>query len=141
MQIEQLTHIDDAAFEAFKELIPQLTGNDNFPSREELEKVLQAKNSFIFVARENHKILGTLTLVIYHIPTGGRAWIEDVVVSESARGKGVASSLLKYAINTAKENGIERIDLTSRPFRVGANKLYQKLGFEIRETNYYRLSL
>lgn len=142
MIIEQLTHIDDVALKAFKKLIPQLTGEqERYPTREELQKVIQSKDAFIFIAKENNEIIGTLTLAFYHIPSGKRAWIEDVVVDESARGKGVAASLMNHAISVVRENGIRKIDLTSRPFRKAANKLYLKLGFEIRDTNYYRLTL
>lgn len=142
MIIEQLTHIDDVALKAFKKLIPQLTGEqERYPTREELQKVIQSKDAFILIAKENNEIIGTLTLAFYHIPSGKRAWIEDVVVDESARGKGVAASLMNHAISVVRENGIRKIDLTSRPFRKAANKLYLKLGFEIRDTNYYRLTL
>lgn len=142
MIIEQLTHIDNTVLKAFQKLIPQLTGEPGrYPTKEELQKVIQSEDTFIFVAKENDEITGTLTLVFYHIPSGKRAWIEDVVVDESARGKGVAVSLMNHAISMARDNGILKIDLTSRPFRKAANKLYLKLGFELRDTNYYRLTL
>lgn len=139
MKIEQLTQIDNAVLQAFEKLIPQLTGEaDRYPTREELEKIIQSEDSFIFIAKENDEILGTLTLIFYYIPSGKKAWIEDVVVDESARGKGIAASLINHALEIARQNGIEKVDLTSRPFREAANKLYQKLGFKQRETNFYR---
>lgn len=141
MKIEQLTHIDDTVSKAFEKLIPQLTGRNSYPSREELQKILQTGNSFIFVAREGDEILGTLSLVVYKIPTGKKAWIEDVVVDENARGKGVAALLVNHALDMARAKGIEKVDLTSTPARTAANKLYQKLGFGKRDTNVYRFTL
>lgn len=139
MKIEQLTQIDNAVLQAFEKLIPQLTGEtERYPTREELEKIIKSDDSFVFIAKENDEILGTLTLIFYYIPSGKKAWIEDVVVDESARGKGVAVSLINHALEIALQNGIEKVDLTSRPFREAANKLYQKLGFKQRETNFYR---
>ena len=141
MKIEQLTHIDDTVLNAFKELIPQLTGLNEYPTLEELQQVLQSEGSFLYVAREDEKILGTVTLVIYKIPTGKKAWIEDVVVNESARGKGVAEALIRHVLEVARQKGIEKIALTSQPFRVAANNLYRKVGFELRKTNVYRITV
>ena len=108
MQIEQLKNIDDTALKAFEKMIPQLTGRNSYPSREELREILRAGNTFLFLARKNDEILGTLSLVIYKIPTGKKAWIEDVVVDENARGKGVAASLVNHALKVAREKGIEK---------------------------------
>ena len=139
MKIEQLTHIDDAVLKAFQKLIPQLTGNpERYHTREELEKLIQSENTMVFVAKENDEILGTVTLALYQIPSGTKAWIEDVVVDESARGIGVSVALMKHALDAARNIGVEKVDLTSQPFRVAANNLYVKLGFELRETNVYR---
>jgi len=79
-----------------------------------------------------------LSLIVMKIPTGNKAWIEDVVVDQSARGKGLGKALMNYAHVKAKKLGVKSIDLTSRPSRESANKLYQNLGYEIRETNVYR---
>ena len=81
-----------------------------------------------------------LTLVVFPIPTGVRAWIEDVVVTASARGQGVGALLTREAVRIAGEEGARTVDLTSRPDREAANRLYARLGFERRETNVYRHS-
>lgn len=118
MKIEQLTQINNAVLQAFEKLIPQLTGETGrYPTREELEKIIKSDDSFVFIAKENDEILGTLTLIFYYIPSGKKAWIEDVVVDKSVRGKGVAASLINHALEIARQNGIEKVDLTSRPFR------------------------
>jgi ribosomal protein S18 acetylase RimI-like enzyme len=90
------------------------------------------------LAKVDGVIVGSLTLVIFHIPTGIRAWIEDVVVDVDARGKGVGEALNKFALAEAKRQGATTVDLTSRPSREAANRLYQRLGFKARETNVYR---
>ena len=79
-----------------------------------------------------------LSLVVFGIPTGIKAWVEDVVVDDGARGKGVGKSLMRHAMEQAKKLGAKTVDLTSRPSREAANKLYQSLGFETRQTNVYR---
>ena len=86
-------------------------------------------------------ILGSMTLVVFRIPTGLRAWIEDVVVDASARGRGVGEALNRAAILRARAAGATTVDLTSRPSREAANRLYRRLGFEQRTTNVYRLEL
>ena len=86
-------------------------------------------------------IVGTLTLVVFRIPTAIRAWIEDVVVDESARGRGVGEALTAAALDRAKAAGARTVDLTSRPSREAANRLYQRLGFIGRDTNVYRYDL
>jgi len=78
---------------------------------------------------------------MFRIPTGIRAWIEDVVVDSEARGHGVGEALNKEALRYAKDNGAITVDLTSRPSREAANRLYQRLGFQLRDTNVYRFTL
>ena len=95
----------------------------------------------LLVARSGAAIVGTLTLVIFRIPTGLRAWIEDVVVDQAHRGKGIAEALTRAALERARAAGARTVDLTSRPSRAAANRLYQKIGFAQRETNAYRYSL
>ena len=86
-------------------------------------------------------LLGSLTLALFRIPTGLRAWIEDVVVDDAARGRGVGEELNRVALRRAAEAGATTVDLTSRPSREAANRLYQRLGFERRDTNVYRIKL
>lgn len=139
MKIYNVKAVSDTILSVFKKLIPQLTGNQTFPVKEDLENIINSDNTLIFVAEEEGTILGTLTLVFNKIPTGSKAWIEDVVVNEAARGKGVGKKLTQFAIDYTLDIGITKIDLTSSPERIAANKLYQKLGFEKRATNVYRL--
>ena len=97
--------------------------------------------SDVLVARVDGTIVGTLTLVTFRIPTGVRAWIEDVVVDDSARGHGVGEALNQFALDLARSKGAKTVDLTSRPSREAANRLYQRIGFTPRDTNVYRFDL
>lgn len=141
IQIKRITIIDEAACDAFEKLLPQLTGRDDAPSAEQLEMIIADEMTHLFVATENDVILGTLTLVLYRIPTNLKGMIEDVIVDEAARGKGVATRLMNHAISVARKNGVAKLELTSNPTRIAANNMYQQLGFEKRNTNFYRMDL
>lgn len=138
MTITELESVNDNVLKAFNNLIPLLSPSSPLPSKNDLETIVSSNKTKLFIAKEGNDIVGTLTLVFNKIPTGEKAWIEDVVVSESVRGKGVGKSLTQYAVDYALGKGIEKIDLTSSPERVAANNLYQKLGFKKRVTNVYR---
>jgi ribosomal protein S18 acetylase RimI-like enzyme len=107
----------------------------------DVEAIVSSATATLFVAKDDDAIVGTLTLVIFSIPSGLRAWIEDVVVDEGARGEGVGEALTTSALVLARSRGVRTVDLTSRSSREAANALYVKLGFEIRETNVYRFVL
>ena len=141
MKIYELTKVSDDVVNVFKKLIPQLSQNCSLPTKKDLEAIVNSSSTLLFIAEENNEILGTMTLVLNKIPTGDKVWIEDVVVDKSTRGKGVGKALIETAIEYATKNNIKKINLTSSPDRVAANKLYQKLGFVKRETNVYRLTV
>ena len=86
----------------------------------------------------NGQIMGSLTLAFYRIPTGLKAWIEDVVVDDAARGSGLGAALNEAALREAERRGAKDVSLTSRPAKAAANRLYKRIGFEPRETNIYR---
>ena len=138
IEISVCDEVDEAVVAAFAELIPQLSGSSSPPTSEALKEIVAHDASTILLATEEGVILGSMTLVLFPIPTGTRAWIEDVVVDESARGRGVGEALNRRAMKIALEGGAQTIDLTSRPAREAANRLYQRLGFAARETNIYR---
>ena len=126
---------------AFHRLIPQLSSSSMPISTNHLAEMIAAESTTVFVATRAQEIVGLLTLVVFRIPTGMRAWIEDVVVDESARGAGVGELLNRAALDEARRKGARTVDLTSRPSRAAANRLYQRLGFVARETNVYRYEL
>ena len=141
IQIEEVTKVDDELIEAFARLIPQLSSSNPPPTERELAAIVTSRSTALFVARDRGEIVGSLTLALFRIPTGLRAWIEDVVVDDSARGKGVGESLSRAAIDHAQKAGAKTVDLTSRPSREAANRLYQRIGFERRDTNVYRFDI
>jgi ribosomal protein S18 acetylase RimI-like enzyme len=141
VDIIEVTEVTDELVDAFERLIPQLSKSNPPPSREFLAEIAASEASHLLIATEDGIIYGSLTLVIFPIPTAIRAWIEDVVVDGDARGKGVGAALNTAALDMAREMGASTVDLTSRPSREAANRLYQRLGFEARETNVYRYNI
>ena len=137
--IEIVDEPTDEVVEAFGHLIPQLSSAPP-PNAADLATIM-AGGSTIFIARVDGAIVGTLTLVFYRIATGLKAWIEDVVVDENARGHGVGEALNMAALEEAKRHGAKAVSLTSRPSRQDANRLYQRIGFSARDTNVYRYDL
>lgn len=137
--IEVVDVVGDDIVDAFAKLIPQLSRSSPAPSREVLQAIASSEASTLLIARdEANTILGSMTLAMFDIPTGRRAWIEDVVVDEDARGQGVGRLLNERALEIAKDAGAKTVDLTSRPSREAANRLYKRIGFEQRDTNVYR---
>lgn len=141
MKIYKLTTVTDKVVTAFGKLIPQLAPDVVLPTKEDLEAIVGSGNTLLFIAEDANEIVGTLTLVVNKIPTGDKIWIEDVVVDNSVRGKGVGIKLMDFSMTYAKNKRMKSINLTSSPERVAANTLYQKLGFVKRETNVYRLMI
>jgi ribosomal protein S18 acetylase RimI-like enzyme len=139
--VEVATTVDDQLVAAFARLIPQLSRSNPAPDAAALQAIVDHQACHLLVAREDDAILGALTLVVFPIPTANRAWIEDVVVDNEARGKGVGESLSRRAIEIAAGLGAKTVELTSRPSREAANRLYQRIGFEARETNVYRYTV
>jgi ribosomal protein S18 acetylase RimI-like enzyme len=133
--------VDDELIEAFDRLIPQLSSSSPPPSRDHLTAMVDSEDTVLFVARVDGRILGSLTLAFYRIPTGTKAWIEDVVVDADARGHGVGELLNRAALHEAGARGAKNVSLTSRPTREAANRLYRRLGFEPYDTNVYRYTL
>lgn len=142
MTVEVATEVTNELVEAFARLIPQLSRSSPAPDAAVLGEIVDSPATHLLVARNDAgEVLGSLTLVLFRIPTGLRAWIEDVVVDDAARGQGVGEALNRHAIAVATERGARTVDLTSRPSREAANRLYHRLGFEPRDTNIYRYDL
>ncbi len=138
IKIREVLDPDKRDLEQLNILIPQLSQSARILSHDEFENIVNSSATHLYFAEENDKIHGMLSLVIFPIPTGIRAWVEDVVVHTDARGKGIGRLLTLHAINEARKFGALTVDLTSRPSREIANKLYQSVGFDKRLTNVYR---
>jgi ribosomal protein S18 acetylase RimI-like enzyme len=141
--VAEATEATSELVAAFAALIPQLSSSNPPPTTDEVAAMVDSAASVVLVARDgaDGPIVGSLTLALFRIPTGVRAWIEDVVVDGAARGRGVGEALTMHAIDRARLAGARTVDLTSRPSREAANRLYQRVGFVERETNVYRCEL
>lgn len=135
------TEVTPELTEAFGRLIPQLSSSSPPPDAAALQAIIDHDACTLLVARDGDTVVGSLTLVVFPIPTGTRAWIEDVVVDDAARGRGVGAQLNRVAVEIATGLGARTVDLTSRPSRAAANRLYARLGFQQRDTNVYRYQL
>jgi len=138
MKIEELTDFSITALDAINGLLPQLSSSVFALEEGDLRNIVDSESTKLFLAIDEDGVFGMLSLVLFRIPTGRKAWVEDVVVDEKARGRGVGKLLTEHAIQVAREHGAHSVDLTSRPSREAANALYQRVGFEQRETNVYR---
>jgi len=137
--VEVATEVTPELVGAFARLIPQLSSSNPAPGHDELAELVRSPATTLFVARaEDGTIVGTLTLVAFRIPTGIRAWIEDVVVDQAFGGQGAGKALTRAAVEEASRQGARTVDLTSRPSRKAANGLYRSVGFQQRDTNVYR---
>jgi ribosomal protein S18 acetylase RimI-like enzyme len=140
-EIREVSAITPELAASLAGLVRQLSSSARAPTADELDRIALSEATSLLVAYESGAVVGMLTLVLFRIPTGLRGLIEDVVVDEAHRGKGIAAALTHEALARAKAAGARTVDLTSRPSREAANRLYQKLGFQKRDSNVYRFAL
>lgn len=140
VRLEVVREVTDELAVAFSDLLPQLSSASP-PTRDEMAEVVACPTNTVLIARLGDRPVGTLTLVMFPIPTGVRAWIEDVVVDVGTRGYGVGAALTNEAVRRARAAGARTVDLTSRPSRAAANRLYERLGFQLRDSRVYRFPL
>jgi len=129
---------------AFERLVPHLSKSNPPPAADEVAAMVMSEASIVLIARDpgrDDEIVGTLTLAVFRIPTGLRAWIEDVIVDPRVEHRGIGAALTNAAIERARAEGAKTVELTSRPSREAANRLYVRAGFDVRDTNVYRLIL
>ncbi|MGW0521750.1 GNAT family N-acetyltransferase [Crossiella sp. NPDC003009] len=141
VSVEVLGEVTDEVREAFDRLLPQLSTSATPLDHAALVRLATCEANTVLLARGGGRIVGTLTLVMFPVPSGLRARIEDVVVDEAARGQRVGAALTEEALRIAREAGARSVDLTSRPSRGAANRLYERLGFQPRESRVYRFPL
>lgn len=135
--------VTDELVNAIARLLPQLSRSAPAPDADALEEMVRSPATRLLVARvaDDGPIVGTLTLALFRIPSGVRAWIEDVIVDDAVRGQGGGEALSRLALDVARDAGARTVELTSRPSREAANRLYQRIGFQLRDTNIYRYEL
>jgi ribosomal protein S18 acetylase RimI-like enzyme len=142
VKVEIATTLTPAIVDAVSRLVPQLSSSSPPPTTAELGDVVASPATDLFIALDDGGgVVGMATLATFRIPTGMRAWIEDVVVDDAGRGHGVGTALTEAMLDRARDLGCRTVDLTSRPSREAANRLYQRAGFVARETNVYRYDL
>jgi ribosomal protein S18 acetylase RimI-like enzyme len=142
VKVEIATTLTPAIVDAVSRLVPQLSSSSPPPTTAELGDVVASPATDLFIALDDGGgVVGMATLVTFRIPTGMRAWIEDVVVDDAGRGHGVGTALTEAMLDRARELGCRTVDLTSRPSREAANRLYQRAGFVARQTNVWRYDL
>jgi ribosomal protein S18 acetylase RimI-like enzyme len=140
--IEEATEATPEVIAAIQGLVPQLSRSAAVPTDAEVAEIVNSPATVLLLARDGASgdIVGSLTLVLFRIPTGLRAWIEDVVVAEAGRRRGIGEALTRAALQRAEAAGARTVDLTSRASREAANRLYHRVGFRLRDTNVYRYS-
>ena len=138
IEVEAATSVDDELVADLNALVAQLSTSAPLLTLELVREIVDSPTTTLYLARDGERVVGTLTLALFSIPTGVRAWIEDVVVDEDARGRGVGEALTRRALEDARRAGARTVDLTSRPSREAAHALYQRVGFVERDTNVYR---
>jgi len=140
MHVEKVSEVTDEVYTAVRLLVPQLGANKIIPTRDELNALVRSEAAIFLIARypdKDSEISGILTLTVYRVPTGIRSIVEDVIVDERLRRRGIAEALMRHAIELAGQAGASVLALSSNPARQAANKLYQSMGFQKRETNSY----
>ena len=137
--IEKLETFSSELIAVLNKLLMQLNNEASPLIKADIEQMISSPTNSLFVARrsDNKEIVGMITLIIYRIPVWKKAWIEDIVVDEEYRKHGIGTKLIQHAIEIAKASGVLSLNFTSRPGKEAANRLYERLGFEKRETNVY----
>jgi ribosomal protein S18 acetylase RimI-like enzyme len=138
VRVEVVQEVTDEVVAAFGQLLPQLSSSAPPIDRAGLERVVGSAATTLLIARAGDQVVGTLSLVMFRIPTGLRAWIEDVIVDEASRGQGIGEALTVEALRIAEQAGVRTVDLSSRPSREAAGRLYERVGFQSRSTRVYR---
>jgi len=136
--ISELREVTDEVVEAFARLLPQLSTSAAPLDATAIREMVSSPAVTVLIARGDDAIIGTLSLVVFRIPTGIRAWIEDVVVDTAAGRQGTGTALVRAAVDRAVKAGARSVDLTTRPARVAAGNLYERAGFSQRDTRVYR---
>ena len=141
VQVEIIREASQEMVDAFRRLLPQLSSTAEPLDYDAVDRLVRCEASNLLVARLEGEVVGTLTLVLFPVPSGLRARVEDVVVDSAARGQGVGAALIRHALRLAQGAGARTVDLTSRPDRAAANRLYERIGFRARDSTVYRFSM
>jgi ribosomal protein S18 acetylase RimI-like enzyme len=138
VDVEVVHEANDEVTAAMRHLLPQLSTSAAEPDQAAVQRIVGSEATTLLAAKLDGRIVGFLALAMFPIPTGFRAWIEDVIVDEAARGRGIGEALTRKALDLAEAAGARTVDLTSRPSREAAGRLYERVGFAARSTRIYR---
>jgi GNAT superfamily N-acetyltransferase len=141
VRVDQVTEATPEIYAALERLLPQLNSQLPIPTMERLRAIVADPAVSLLVAREGEQIIGTTTVIVYTTPFWIKARLDEVVVDEAARGKGVGEALVKASLDLARNKGVEVVELQSGLQREAAQRLYVRMGFKLRETNVYRIVL
>ena len=143
MQIDAITEVTPALQQSLARLLPQLNPNLPPPDLDRLKRLVADPDVTLLVARDGDEIVGTTTVIVYTTPFWIKARIDEVVVDESARGKGVGEQLVQAALDVARKRGAQIAELQSArpPAREPAHRLYERLGFQKRNSDVFRIVL
>lgn len=141
VRIEAATEASPQAHAALARLLPQLNAQLPVPTMARLGAIIADPAVTLLLATDGGEIVGTATVIVYTTPFWVKARIDDVVVDEAARGKGVGEALVSACLDIARARGAQIAELQSGVQREAANRLYPRMGFKLRESNLYRLQL
>jgi GNAT superfamily N-acetyltransferase len=141
IRVEPVTEATPEALAALARLLPQLNPQLPVPTVERLRAIVADPAVTLLLAHEGAEIVGTTTVIVFTTPFWIKARLDEVVVDEAARGKGVGAALVQASLDLAREKGVEVVELQSGVDRNEANRLYPRMGFKLRETNVYRIVL
>lgn len=141
VQVEIVREASQEMVDTFRRLLPQLSSTAKPLDYDAVGRLVRCDATNLLVARLEGEVVGTLTLLLFPVPSGPRARVEDVVVDTAARGQGVGATLIRHALRLARDAGARTVDLTSRPDSAAANRLYERIGFQARDSTVYRFSM
>jgi ribosomal protein S18 acetylase RimI-like enzyme len=141
--IERVTTFSPEIVRVISNFADKLGGNHQPFTDESLHEIVDSSQSFLFIARHvpTQQVAGMIMEVIYRIPYTKKSYIDDLFIDETFRKMGIATKLMQKALDAAREHHAAYIDFTAQPHRVAGNSLYEKLGFQKRDTNVYRLRI
>ena len=140
IRIVKATKDTKLSWDDLRSLLEQLTSSNVVFGEKEYGQLVSSESSTLFLMYSGETLIGMSTIATYLCPTGRKSWIEDVVIDQNYRGKGLGRRMLDYLLAYVHKQEDTTLMLTSRPSRVAANQLYQSLDFEKRNTNVYRIN-
>jgi GNAT superfamily N-acetyltransferase len=143
LEIEEVGEMSAEILEALQRLLPQLNPRLPLPTAERLQRIIDDPDVTLVVARDGGRISGTTTVIVYTTPYWIKARLDEVVVDAEARGKGVGEAMVRYCLEVGRRKGAQVVELQSgrAEQRAAAHRLYKRIGFEVRDSDIFRIIL